>query len=125
MCQGWKQKLRGRLVVPDMRAVSKAAATLVIAAFKAVELAISGTETSLGHQRRKVRRGCVAEGTGESAGAHNCCERFGPFFQLRKVCGGVLRGGPSIREARAIVVADDVVFMALRRGPPGPSGRAI
>src|SRR3954470_20269839 len=103
MCQGWKQKLRSRLVVPDMRAVTKTAATLVIAAFKAVELTVSGTETSLGHQRRKVRCCRIAEGTGENAGAHHCGERFGPFFQLRKVCGGVLRGSPSIREARAVV----------------------
>src|SRR5947209_1799300 len=108
-----------------MRTVSKATATLVIATFKAVELAIGGAETSLGHQSRKVCRGRVAEGTGKSAGAHGCCERSGPFFKLRKVFGGVLRGCPGIRKARAIVIANDIVFMALRRGPPRPSRRAI
>src|SRR6185312_13345671 len=46
-----KQKLRRRFIVPDMRAVSEAAAALIVASFKPVKLAILGAKRSLRDER--------------------------------------------------------------------------
>ncbi len=120
-----EQMLGGGLVVPDVRAVPEAAAAAIVAALEAVEFAIGGTEGSLRHQRGKVGHGAIAHGGWQSALAHGGDEAARAGFQIWQFSGSIIRGLPCVLEAGAIVIAEDGIFIALRRIPTGPRCRTI
>src|SRR5947209_6595778 len=108
-----------------MRAVSEAAAKLIVHTLKTVELAVRGPKASGADERGKVRRSGFFHGGVDGWFAHGGDEAHGSLGERLEVCGDVLGDRPSIRKPSGVPIADNCVLATLRRIPPAPLWCAI
>ncbi len=115
----------GGFVVPDVSAVTEAAAFFVVDAFEGVEFAVGGAEASGGGEGGEIGGGGFLDGGGEGAVAEGGGEGSRLIFEAGQVGGQVFGGGPGGGEAGGVMVADEVVLVAFGGVPAAPGGGAI
>ena len=117
--------LRGGFVIPDVSAVTEAAAVVIAGAFESVELAVGGTEAGLGNQRGEGGHGRIARTGRKGTVAHGSTKRRVRASRSGQFFGGIFGRLPRSGEALRVMIADDGVLVAFGRGPAGPGRRAI
>ena len=124
-CEGRKKEGCGGFVVPHMGAVAEAASGLVVAALKAMKLAVGGAEAGGGGERGEVGAGCFLHDIGYCALRKGAGKGAGAGFETDEIGDRVLSGIPGALEAGGIEVADDGIGLAFGRIPAAPAGGAI
>src|SRR5712691_2375499 len=87
-----------------------------------MEFAIGGPETGSCDESGKVGGGRILDRARQSAPAKSGGEAESVLLKPIQILGRIFRGLPRIRKARCIMIADDRVFLSLRRRPSATPG---
>ena len=121
-----REQVRGhRLIVPNVCAVAMATAALIVGTLETPKPAVGGAETYAGRQSREIGRSRVFHRGRESALPQPSCELTSFPLEAFQVLRNILSSCPSVGEACRVPIANDRVFLSLRRLPAAPCRRAV
>src|SRR6185312_7119933 len=100
-----------------MGAVTKAAAALIVTALKTMKFAVCRAEACCCRQCREIRTCCLFHCGRQRAGAQGVREHPCAPFEAFEMSRSVIHSFPRVFEASRIVIANDCLFLSLRRRP--------